>query len=75
VGREALDQFAGDLRATHPHFAYSPQGAAQAQHNGDILAWGSGLSNEGPVYTGPDVLLERDGQIAALYGLVNPKLA
>ena len=23
VGREALDKFAGDLRATHPHFAYT----------------------------------------------------
>ena len=22
VGRDALDKFAGDLRATHPHFAY-----------------------------------------------------
>ena len=26
VGREALDKFAGDLRATHPHFAYAPHG-------------------------------------------------
>jgi hypothetical protein len=30
VGREALDKFAGDLRATHPHFAYTPHGEPQA---------------------------------------------
>ena len=27
VGHDALDKFAGDLRATHPHFAYVPHGA------------------------------------------------
>jgi hypothetical protein len=75
VGREALDQFAGDLRATHPHFAYTPHGEAQALHNGGILAWGSGPSKEAPVYTGLDVIIERDGQIAALYVFVNPKFA
>ena len=26
VGRDALDKFAGDLRATHPHFVYTPRG-------------------------------------------------
>ncbi len=26
VGHEALDKFAGDLRATHPHFVYTPHG-------------------------------------------------
>src|SRR5215469_15576787 len=29
VGREALDKFAGDLRAVHPHFAYTPHGEPQ----------------------------------------------
>lgn len=73
VGREALDKFAGDLRATHPHFAYFPHGEAQALHNGGILAWGSGPSKDAPEYTGLDVIIERDGQIAALYVFVNPK--
>ena len=27
VGHDALDTFAGDLRATHPHFAYAPHAA------------------------------------------------
>ena len=38
VGRDALDKFAGDLRATHPNFVYTPHGEAQALHNGGILA-------------------------------------
>jgi hypothetical protein len=67
VGREALDKFAGDLRATHPHFVYTPHGEPQALHNAGRLAWGSGPSGEPPDYTGMDVIIVRDGKIAALY--------
>ena len=42
VGRDALDKFAADLRATHPHFVYTPHGAPQVLHNSGRLAWGSG---------------------------------
>src|SRR5579864_2902654 len=42
VGHDALDKFAGDLRATHPHFAYTPHGEAQALHNAGRLAYGRG---------------------------------
>ena len=42
VGHDALDKFAGDLRATHPHFVYTPLGAPQVLHNSGRLAWGSG---------------------------------
>jgi hypothetical protein len=67
VGREALDRFAGELRATHPHFAYTPHGAPQALHNAGRLAWGSGPRGEAPEYTGLDMIIVRDGKIAALY--------
>jgi len=67
VGHEALDKFAGDLRATHPHFVYTPQGEAHALHNAGRLAWGSGPRGEPPSYTGLDVVIVRDGKIAALY--------
>jgi hypothetical protein len=67
VGREALDKFAGELRATHPHFVYTPHGAPQALHNAGRLAWGSGPRGEATEYTGPDVIIVRDGKIAALY--------
>ena len=30
VGHDALDKCAGDLRATHPHFVYTPHGEPQA---------------------------------------------
>ena len=75
VGHDALDKFAGDLRATHPHFVYTPRGEAQALHNGGMLAWGSGPNGEAPNYTGLDVVIVRDGKIAALYVFLNPKFA
>jgi hypothetical protein len=67
VGHDALDKFAGELRATHPHFAYSPLGEPQALHNAGRLAWASGPRGEPPEYTGLDVIIVRDGKIAALY--------
>jgi len=68
VGREALDKFAGDLRATHPHFVYTPHGEPQdLQNAAGRLAWGSGPRGEAPEYTGLDVISVRDGKIAALY--------
>jgi len=67
VGHDALDKFAGDLRATHPHFAYTPHGEPQTLHNAGRLAWGSGPRGEASDYTGWDVVIVRDGKIAALY--------
>src|ERR1700739_4078847 len=55
VGQAALDRFAGELRATHPHFVYTPHGEAQAQHNAGILAWCSGPKGDAPGETGPEV--------------------
>jgi hypothetical protein len=46
VGHDALDKFAGDLRATHPGFVYKPHGEPQAVYNVGILAWGSGPKGE-----------------------------
>jgi hypothetical protein len=60
-------RFAGDLRATHPHFAYTPHGEPQALHNAGRLAWGSGPRGEKPDYTGLDVIIVRGDKIAALY--------
>ena len=66
-GRGAIDKFAGELRATHPHFVYSPHGEPQVLHNAGRLAWGSGPRAEAPEYTGWDVITVRDGRITALY--------
>jgi hypothetical protein len=75
VGHDALDKFAGELRATHPHFVYTPHGEAQSVYNGGILAWGSGPKGEAPEYTGLDVVVVRESKIAALYVFLNPKLS
>jgi hypothetical protein len=75
VGHDAVDTFAGELRAMHPHFSYTPQGEAQALHNGGILAWGSGPKGAPPEYTGLDVVIIREGKIAALYVFLNPKFS
>jgi len=48
VGPEALDKFAGDLRATHPHFVYTPHGEAQTLHNAGRLAWDRGRAASRP---------------------------
>jgi hypothetical protein len=71
AGRDAIDKFAGDLRATHPHFVYTPRGEPQALHNAGRLAWGSGPRGKSPDYTGWDVIIVRDGRIAALYVFLN----
>jgi hypothetical protein len=75
VGHDAVDKFAGELRATHPHFVYTPYGEPQALHDGGILAWGSGPTGEAPEYTGLDVIVVRENKIAALYVFLNPKLS
>ena len=67
VGHAALDQVAGELRASHPNFVYTPHRAPQAVQDGGRLSWGSGPPGEPPRYTGLDVILVRDGKIAALY--------
>jgi hypothetical protein len=67
AGHDALDKFAGGLRATHPHYVYTPHGAAQVLHNSGRLAWGSGPKGETAAYTGVDFIIVRDGKIAALY--------
>jgi hypothetical protein len=72
VGREALNKCAGDLRATYPHFVYTPLGEPQALQNAaGRLAWGSGPRGEAPEYTGLDVIIVRDGKIAALYAFLD----
>jgi hypothetical protein len=64
-----------ETSAIHPHFVYASHGEPQALHNGGILAWGSGPKGEAADYTGLDVVIVRDGKIAALYVFLNPKFA
>ena len=75
VGHDALDKFAGDLRSTHRYFVYTPHGEPQALHNGEFLASRSGPKGGAKNYAGLDVVIVRDGKIAALYVFLNPKFA
>jgi len=74
VGRGAIDKFAGELRATHPNFVYTPHGTPQVLHDAGRLAWGSGPRGEAPEYTGWDVITVRDGRISALYVFLDENL-
>jgi hypothetical protein len=67
VGHQALYQVASDLRAGHPSFVYTPHSTPQVVQDGGRIAWGSGPAGEPPRYTGLDVIIVRDGKIAALY--------
>ncbi len=71
VGPAALDRVAGELRATHPNFVYTPHRPPQAVQDGGRLAWGSGPPAEPPRYTGLDVIIVRNGKIATLYVFLN----
>src|SRR5258708_28238201 len=67
VGREALDKFAGDLRATHPEFVYTPHGEPQALHDAGRLAWGSGPRGAPPDYTELHFTILLDAQVPSLH--------
>jgi hypothetical protein len=66
VGRDALDRVAGELRAGHPNFVYTPHRAPQVVQTAGRIPWGSGPPGEPPNYTGLDVIVVRDGKISAL---------
>ncbi|WP_395336121.1 nuclear transport factor 2 family protein [Novosphingobium sp. BL-8H] len=66
-GRDAINRIAGEIRATHPHFQYTPLrepdvlGAAAGR-----IQWVAGPVGAAPAYAGTDVIVVRDGRIAAL---------
>ncbi len=67
VGRAALDKFACDLRATHPHFVYTPHGEPQAPSQRGPCGLGLRPRGKPPDYTGLEVIIVREGKIATLY--------
>jgi hypothetical protein len=72
-GREAIDRTAGAVRATHPEFGYTELRPPEDLH-GDAgrLQWVAGPAGAAPVYAGTDVIVARDGRIAALYLFFDP---
>ncbi len=76
-GPAEIVRIAGVIRATHPSFRYEIIAPVEVLP-GDIARakWISGTPGEAPAYAGTDVVVARDGKIAAIYmffdGLPDP---
>jgi hypothetical protein len=66
-GRDAIDRVAGAIRATHPDFRYRPIAEPEELGNAGRIQWVSGRPGEAPAYAGTDLIIVRDGRIAAVY--------
>ena len=66
-GRDEIDRVAGAIRATHPEFRYQPIAGPEELGNVGRIRWISGRLGEAPAYAGTDVIVVRDGLIAALH--------
>ena len=66
-GRDAIDQVAGAIKATHSDFRYQPITGPEELGNGGRIQWVSGRPGEAPAYAGTDFIVARDGRIATVY--------
>jgi ketosteroid isomerase-like protein len=67
VGHGALDRAVVQLHDGTPGFVFSETGAAQAIPDAGRLGWSYGPAGRASAVTGEDLVLFRDGKIAALY--------
>ena len=65
-GRDEIDRVAGAIRATHPDFRYQPITEPEELGNAGRIQWVSGRPGEAPAYAGTDLIIVRDGRIAAV---------
>ena len=66
-GRDEIDRVAGAIRATHPDFRYQPIGGPEEVGDAGRIRWVEGQPGEAPAHAGTDVIIARDGRIAAVY--------
>src|SRR5216110_1941555 len=66
-GRDEIDRIAGAIRATHPDFHYQPIAEPEELGNSGRLLWVAGRPGESPAYAGTDLIIVREGRIAAVY--------
>lgn len=71
-GHAALDRGIAKVHGNLPGFAFAELGEAQVVGNVARLAWSFGPKDEPRKITGLDVIVERDGKIAALYTFLDP---
>ena len=74
AGRDALDAAVVALQARFPDFVFS-EIMVQGLDETGRLHWGFGPPGAPPRVTGLDVILVRDGKIAALYTFLDPPKA
>ena len=70
-GRDALDAAVAALQAQFPDFVFT-EIMVQALEETGRLHWGFGPPGAPPKVTGLDVVLVREGMIAALYTFLDP---
>ena len=67
-GRKEIARIAGAIRATHPSFRYTILRAPEVLHEqAGRVQWVSGAPGVPPAYAGTDVIVARNGKIAAIY--------
>jgi len=66
-GRDAIDQIAGKIRATHSDFRYQPIGEPEELGDAGRVRWVEGVPGKAPAIAGTDFIIARGGRIAALY--------
>jgi hypothetical protein len=71
TGRDALDAAAAALQASFPDFVFAEIMVQGLEETGR-LHWGFGPPGAPPKVTGLDVIVVRDGMIAALYTFLDP---
>jgi hypothetical protein len=72
-GREAMNAAVAALHARLPAFVFSERPPLQAIEGAGRVHWGFGPPGAPPAITGLDVILVRDGRIAALYTFIDPR--
>jgi hypothetical protein len=72
-GRDEIARVAGEIRALHPTFRYTPIRPPEELHGaGGRVQWVSGPPDEPPSYAGTDIITARDGRITAIYLFFDP---
>lgn len=72
-GWDEIDRIAGEIRAMHPDFRYTPRHPPEVLHDvAGRIQWVSGRPGEPPAYAGTDFVQVRDGRIAAVYLFFDP---
>ena len=66
-GRDEIDRIAGVIKATHPDFSYQPIAEPEEVGDGGRVQWVEGRPGEAPEVAGTDIIISRDGRIAAIY--------